>query len=192
MDTTAIPSPAHNCVIAQQHMASLTPPDPVQGDGDEVTAAALPSRPGEVVIESIEGDGGRLPLEAARNCAGIAAQQTLNLMGPMACGVVLTIRKVQLPCSCVAESQGHAACVEAGIDEEEDGDDDGQGDGVVITNTFMIPGLVRLMWGCAQGGFPCSIWPLQSKSVECKKVPCGHACWLLTGTEWRLGQQPGT
>ena len=55
---------------------------------------ALPSRPGEVVIDAIEGDGGRLPLEAARNCAGIAAQQVLHLMGPQPCGVALTIHKV--------------------------------------------------------------------------------------------------
>lgn len=56
---------------------------------------ALPSRPGEVIIDAIEGDGGRLPLEAARNCAGIAAQQVLKLMGAMPCGVALTIHKVQ-------------------------------------------------------------------------------------------------
>lgn len=35
-----------------------------QGDGDVVTARVLPDRPGEVVIEGIEGDGGRLSLQA--------------------------------------------------------------------------------------------------------------------------------
>lgn len=35
-----------------------------------MTARVLPDRPGEVVIEGIEGDGGRLSLEAPKNCVG--------------------------------------------------------------------------------------------------------------------------
>ncbi|EFN56255.1 hypothetical protein CHLNCDRAFT_22496 [Chlorella variabilis] len=66
----------------------------VEGDGDVVTARVLPDRPGEVVIESIEGDGGRLSLEAPKNCIGIAAIETLRLLGGApSCGVALTLRK---------------------------------------------------------------------------------------------------
>jgi homoserine kinase len=67
---------------------------PVQGDGDTVTATVLPDRPGEVVITSIEGDGGRLSLIGAENCAGIAAIETLKLLGGQpSCGVSLRLKK---------------------------------------------------------------------------------------------------
>lgn len=66
----------------------------VEGDGDVVTATALPDRPGEVVIESIVGDGGRLSLEAPKNCVGIAAIETLKLLpGAPSCGVSLRLHK---------------------------------------------------------------------------------------------------
>ena len=45
-----------------------------QGEGDVVTATVLPDRPGEVVIESIVGDGGRLSLDAPKNCVGACWQ----------------------------------------------------------------------------------------------------------------------
>jgi homoserine kinase len=66
----------------------------VQGEGDTVTATALPDRPGHVEIESIEGDGGRLTLEAPKNCVGIAAIETLKLIGQTSCGVSLRLQKV--------------------------------------------------------------------------------------------------
>ena len=72
----------------------------LQGEGDTVTARVLLERPGEVVIDSIEGDGGRLSLEAAKNCAGIAALETLKLLGQTSCGVSLRLHKVGLPISC--------------------------------------------------------------------------------------------
>lgn len=66
----------------------------VEGDGDVVNARALPDRPGEVVIEGIEGDGSRLSLEAPKNCIGIAAIETLKLMGRKpSVGVGLRLRK---------------------------------------------------------------------------------------------------
>lgn len=66
----------------------------VEGEGDIVTARVLPDRPGEVVIESIEGDGGRLSLEASKNCVGIAAIETLKLLGAApSCGVALKLNK---------------------------------------------------------------------------------------------------
>jgi len=58
--------------------------------GDEVTATFAPA--GGVQIAGIAGDGGRLPREAAKNTAGIAAQALLDTLGERR-GVVLTIRK---------------------------------------------------------------------------------------------------
>ena len=57
--------------------------------GDEVTATLTHAG---VTIASIEGDGGRLPRDAARNTAGVAAQALLTTLGETR-GVLLTIRK---------------------------------------------------------------------------------------------------
>ena len=67
----------------------------VKGEGDIVIAEALPDLPnGEVIIQSITGDDGRLPLVAAKNCVGIAAIETIKLLGDIGCGVALTLQKV--------------------------------------------------------------------------------------------------
>lgn len=90
----------------------------MQGEGDTVTARALPGRPGEVVIEKITGDGGRLTLVAEENCVGIAAIETLKLIGPISCGIGLTLHKVRrrhLPPSTAISHQlapVHALCSE--------------------------------------------------------------------------------
>lgn len=66
----------------------------VEGEGDVVIAEAMPDLPGgEVVIKSITGDDGRLPLVAANNCVGIAAIETIKLLGNIECGVALTLLK---------------------------------------------------------------------------------------------------
>jgi homoserine kinase len=57
--------------------------------GDEVTATFAPAG---VSIAGIEGDGGRLPREAARNTAGVAVLALLTKIGDPR-GVSLTIRK---------------------------------------------------------------------------------------------------
>jgi homoserine kinase len=57
--------------------------------GDEVTASFAP---GGLTIAAIEGDGGRLPRDAARNTAGIAALALLTKVGDPR-GIALTIRK---------------------------------------------------------------------------------------------------
>lgn len=67
----------------------------LQGEGDTVTIQRLEGRPGEVLIESIKGDGGRLSLVASENCAGIAALETIKLLGKIDCGISLTLHKVQ-------------------------------------------------------------------------------------------------
>eukprot|EP00889_Picochlorum_renovo_P006752 jgi/Picre1/33782/NNA_001261.t1 len=67
----------------------------IDGEGDIVTARVLEeAAPGEVVIESIEGDGGRLSLDAAQNCAGIAAIETVKLFAAVpSCGIGITLKK---------------------------------------------------------------------------------------------------
>jgi homoserine kinase len=70
-----------------------------QGDGDVVTATAVPGQPGVVRIDAIAGDGGRLSLDAAKNCVGIAAAEVLALLeaalgSPVGCGVALQLQKV--------------------------------------------------------------------------------------------------
>jgi hypothetical protein len=65
-----------------------------QGGGDVVTARAIPDKPGVVVIEGIEGDGGRLTLDPAKNCVGVAATAALQLIGQPSCGVALRLKKV--------------------------------------------------------------------------------------------------
>src|SRR5438552_7293949 len=60
------------------------------GPGDEVTAVFAPG--GGVRIADILGDGGRLPRDAAKNTAGVAAQTLLAAVGERR-GVALTIRK---------------------------------------------------------------------------------------------------
>jgi homoserine kinase len=64
--------------------------------GDEVTARFFdgqePAGLSQVRIDDITGDEGRLPRDAARNSAGVAAQSLLTTLGERR-GVALTIRK---------------------------------------------------------------------------------------------------
>lgn len=73
----------------------IDPIDRSQGEGDTVKARVLPDQPGKVVIDKIEGDNGRLSLVATDNCIGIAAIETLKLIGQPSCGVALTLHKVR-------------------------------------------------------------------------------------------------
>lgn len=63
----------------------------VDGMGDRVTVT-LRDEPG-VVIEEITGDGGRLPVEASRNTAGVAAAELLRRAGISDRGVSLRLEK---------------------------------------------------------------------------------------------------
>lgn len=63
----------------------------VDGLGDFVTVS-LRDEPG-VVIERIEGDGGRLPLDPTQNSVGIAAHEALRLVGQTDVGVAIHLRK---------------------------------------------------------------------------------------------------
>ena len=69
--------------------ASTCSASPLEAPGDEVTARLAASG---VRIDDITGDQGRLPRDAARNTAGVAAQALLNVLGEKR-GVALTIRK---------------------------------------------------------------------------------------------------
>jgi homoserine kinase len=60
--------------------------------GDEVVARFAGDGIGGVVIDDIVGDEGRLPRDARKNTAGIAAQAILDAIGDRR-GVALTIRK---------------------------------------------------------------------------------------------------
>jgi homoserine kinase len=60
--------------------------------GDEVTARFAGDGAPGVTIDDITGDGGRLPRDAAKNTAGVAAQALLDSRGERR-GVALTIRK---------------------------------------------------------------------------------------------------
>lgn len=85
--------------------------------GDEVTAWFLNGGDGRqaVVIEDIIGDGGRLPREAARNTAGVAALTLLAKVGePRAIG--LTIRKGLPLSSGLGGSAASAAAAVVAVD----------------------------------------------------------------------------
>jgi homoserine kinase len=60
--------------------------------GDEVTARFAAAGVTGVFIEGIVGDGGRLPRDAAKNTAGVAAEALLAALGERR-GVALSIRK---------------------------------------------------------------------------------------------------
>jgi len=62
----------------------------LSGPGDEVTAEWA-SGP-EIIISSIEGDGGKLPVDPARNCVGVVAAAILKAVGCQR-SVSLTLRK---------------------------------------------------------------------------------------------------
>nr|QKY14839.1 homoserine kinase (KHSE) [Polytomella parva] len=64
----------------------------VEGEGDTVVAKVVPDKKG-IFIESIEGDGGRLSLDPAKNCIGVAATETLKLIGEVDCGISLKLHK---------------------------------------------------------------------------------------------------
>ena len=80
--------------------------------GDEVTARPVPSG---VSIDDIIGDEGRLPREAARNTAGVAAQALLTAAGEPR-GVALTIRKGLPLASGLGGSAASAAAAVVAVD----------------------------------------------------------------------------
>jgi homoserine kinase len=80
--------------------------------GDEVTARLTS---GGVQIESISGDGGRLPRDAARNTAGIAALALLTKIGESR-GVALSIRKGLPLSSGLGGSAASAAAAVVAVD----------------------------------------------------------------------------
>ena len=91
-----------------------------QGEGDTVTARVLADQPGKVVIEKIEGDNGRLSLNAADNCIGIAAIETLKLIGQPSCGVALTLHKVRAACRAAVVAKGAVHPAKAAVPHRAD------------------------------------------------------------------------
>ena len=84
----------------------------LEAPGDEVTATF---GPGGVKIEAIEGDGGRLPLDAGRNTAGVAALALLTTIGERR-GVSLRIRKGLPLSSGLGGSAASAAAAVVAVD----------------------------------------------------------------------------
>jgi homoserine kinase len=62
----------------------------LNGPGDEVTAEW--SDGSEITIAAIEGDGGKLPTDSARNCVGVVAAAIVKAVGCQR-GISLTLRK---------------------------------------------------------------------------------------------------
>ena len=83
--------------------------------GDEVTARFLSGSAHGVLIESIEGDNGRLPRDAARNTAGVAALALLTKLGERR-GVGLSIRKGLPLSSGLGGSAASAAAAVVAVD----------------------------------------------------------------------------
>jgi len=84
----------------------------LEAPGDEVTARFGGSG---VTIDTISGDDGRLPREAARNTAGVAAQALLTLWGERR-GVVLGIAKGLPLASGLGGSAASAAAAVVAVD----------------------------------------------------------------------------
>jgi len=84
----------------------------LEAPGDRVTARLVPSG---VTIDRIEGDAGRLPLDAARNTAGVAALALLTTLGERR-GVALTITKGLPLSSGLGGSAASAAAAVVAVD----------------------------------------------------------------------------
>lgn len=85
----------------------------LDGPGDEVTARLHAA--GTIVIEDIVGDDGRLPRNAARNTAGVAARALIAALGDSR-GVALTIRKGLPLASGLGGSAASAAAAVVAVD----------------------------------------------------------------------------
>ncbi|KAJ7567206.1 hypothetical protein O6H91_02G136800 [Diphasiastrum complanatum] len=66
----------------------------VEGLGDVVCAEISESvPPGEILIQKVTGDGGRLSYNQKKNCAGIAGKATMELLGVTSFGLSLSLFK---------------------------------------------------------------------------------------------------
>ena len=83
--------------------------------GDEVTARFMTAGSSGAAIEDIAGDDGRLPREAARNTAGVAALALLEALGERR-GVALSIRKGLPLSSGLGGSAASAAAAVVAVD----------------------------------------------------------------------------
>jgi homoserine kinase len=88
----------------------------LEAPGDEVTARfAASGAAGHVRIDAITGDNGRLPLDAPRNTAGVAAQALLTALGERR-GVALSIAKGLPLASGLGGSAASAAAAVVAVD----------------------------------------------------------------------------
>ena len=87
----------------------------IEKPGDEVSARLTPETDGSVRIDDISGDGGRLPRDAGRNTAGVAAQALLRMVGDRR-SVALTIHKGLPFASGLGGSAASAAAAVVAVD----------------------------------------------------------------------------
>jgi len=87
----------------------------LEGPGDEVTVRFAPGRGPGVSIDDILDDEGRLPREASRNTAGVAAGALLTLLGESR-AISLTIRKGLPLASGLGGSAASAAAAVVAVD----------------------------------------------------------------------------
>ncbi|CAM6071093.1 unnamed protein product [Sphagnum tenellum] len=88
----------------------------VNGLGDLVTAQVCETVPaGDIMIESITGDEGRLSCVSGENCAGIAGKATLELLGVQSVGISLTLHKGLPLGSGLGSSAASAAAAAAAV-----------------------------------------------------------------------------
>jgi homoserine kinase len=87
----------------------------LEAPGDEVTAQVAAAGVTGVTIADIIGDGGRLPRDASRNTAGVAALALLTKLGERR-GVALTIRKGLPLSSGLGGSAASAAAAVVAVD----------------------------------------------------------------------------
>jgi homoserine kinase len=87
----------------------------LEAPGDEVTASFAPQSDARVTIADIADDAGRLPREASRNTAGIAAQSLLDRLGERR-SIALRIRKGLPLASGLGGSAASAAAAVVAVD----------------------------------------------------------------------------
>ena len=87
----------------------------VEKPGDEVTISTGKEK--GLHIRKIEGDGGRLPLDAAKNTAAIAATETLRLIGVTDCSLDISLKKMMPLGSGLGSSAASAVAAAVAINE---------------------------------------------------------------------------
>jgi homoserine kinase len=87
----------------------------VEKPGDEVEL--YENNKGKVVVESIIGDGGKLPLDAAKNTSAVAVSAMLQVLGKQSLGISINIKKMMPLGSGLGSSAASAAAALVALNE---------------------------------------------------------------------------